>query len=215
MGVADVRQLFAEEGLKQVTVWTRGVVMNKEARDVVVALANAAGLEGKYVQAFENYVDLPDRVYVPIKAYARISTEPIESKYIYENEEPDVVVLIEESLVKGNPILNGLKPGGTLVVNTRRSPSEIARFLKDRTNLKAIVTVDASGISEVVKTLSGAEGATDATGIGAGWAGPLAGAVARATGLVRLESLSAVVKNPDSMKRGHDEAVIMSLGEEG
>ena len=30
--------LFAEPGLKQITVWARGVYENKEARDVVVAL---------------------------------------------------------------------------------------------------------------------------------------------------------------------------------
>ena len=45
----------------EITVWTRGVVMDKEARDVANAFAQAAKMEGKFVQAFDNYEDLPDR----------------------------------------------------------------------------------------------------------------------------------------------------------
>lgn len=208
----DPRELFKEEGLVQITVWCRGVLENKEARDVAVSLAAAAGREGRYVQAWENYVDLPDRVNVPIRAYARISPHPIESKYVYENEEPDVVVLTEETLVKGNPVTRGLKPGGVLVVNTRRDPSYIARFLTDRTNLRTIVAVDASGTGKAQVTLSGAEGATDATGVGGGWAAALAGAVVRATGLVDLESLKSVTKNPEAAQFGYDHAILHEEG---
>lgn len=208
----DPEELFQEEGLVQVTVWCRGVLENKEARDVVVALAGAAGLEGRHVQAWENYVDLPDRVNVPIRAYARISPQPIESRYIYENEQPDVVVLTEETLVKGNPVTKGLKPGGVLVVNTRRDPGYIAQFVMDRENLRSVVAVDASGVGRAEVTLSGAEGATDATGVGGGWAAALAGAVVKATGLVSLESLKKVTKNPEAAQFGHDHAVIYEEG---
>jgi len=189
--------------------------MNKDARDIVVALAEAAAREGKYVQAWENYVDLPDRVYVPVRAYARISTDPIESKYIYENETPDIIILVEETLVKGVPVLRGLRKGGVLVVNTRRSPEEILSFLGDTGNLETLVTVDASSLSTAVTTLSGAEGATDATGIGAGIAAPLAGAVVKATGIVSLENLAAVVKNPEAMRRGYELARVTRLETKG
>ena len=50
--------------ITEITVWTRGVVMDKEARDVANAFAQAAKMEGKFVQAFDNYEDLPDRVLV-------------------------------------------------------------------------------------------------------------------------------------------------------
>lgn len=203
--------LFAEPGLIQVTVWCRGVLENKEARDVAVALAGAAAQEGRYVQAWENYVDLPDRVNVPIKSYARISPNPIESRYIYENGEPDIVVLTEETLVKGNPVTGGLKPGGVLVVNTRRTPKYIASFLSDTTQLRTIVAVDASGTGKAQITLSGAEGATDATGVGGGWAAVLAGAVVKATGLVQLDSLKQVTKNPDGAQFGYDQALVYEL----
>lgn len=199
--------LFAEPTLKQVTVWSRGVILGKEGRDVAFALANAAMREGKHVQAFENYVDLPDRVNVPVTAYARISAEPIESRFLYENYAHDVVVIVEESLIRG-PVLDHITPGAVLVVNSKRPAAELARLLPRHPNLESIVTVDASGISSSVKSLSGQEGATDATGIGGGWAGPLAGAVVRATGLATLESLLAVVKDPRAAQRGYETATV-------
>ncbi len=203
--------LFAEPNLKQITVWTRGVLMNKEARDVVVALTEAAARENKYVQAWENYVDLPDRIFVPVRAYAKISTDPIISRYVYENDAPDIVVLMEETLVKNDKILKGLKYGGILVVNTRRSPEEIMKFLVTKGNLGMVVTVDANSISSAVVTLDGAEGATDGTGIGGGISAPVAGAVVKASGIVELDNLAAVVKNPAAMRRGYEECKILKI----
>ena len=55
----DVKKLFEEPSLIQITTWARGVIENKDARDVVFALANAGSKEGKYVQAWENYVIFP------------------------------------------------------------------------------------------------------------------------------------------------------------
>jgi len=62
----------------QITVWARGVVQDKEGRDIANGLASAAGKDGKFTQAFDNYVDLPDRVNVPLRKYARISDEEID-----------------------------------------------------------------------------------------------------------------------------------------
>lgn len=203
--------LFIEPGLKQVTVWARGVLQNKDARDVTMALTEAAAKEGMEVQAWENYVDLPDRIYVPVRAYAKISDAPIESRYVYENDQPDVVVLVEETLSKGHPILKGIKPGAALIVNSKRSPEEIVKFVGDTGYLGCVVTVDANSMSDTLVTLSGAEGATDATGIGAGISAPLAGAVVKATGIVDIKDLDASVKNPAAMHRGYDECQILKL----
>ncbi|MDI6601948.1 MAG: 2-oxoacid:acceptor oxidoreductase family protein [Thermoanaerobacteraceae bacterium] len=211
----DVQKLFEEPGLIQITTWARGVIQNKDARDVVFALANAASKEGKYVQAWENYVDLPDRVNVPVRAYARISPNPIESKYIYENENPDVVVLTEEGLVKGNNVLKGLKPGGVLIVNTKRDPEYILKFLSDTSNLGILGCVDATGVTGYIKTLSGAEGATDASGIGAGVGAVLAGAAAKAKEMVKLENLLGTVKNQDACRYGYENVKLMKVNEVG
>lgn len=205
-------KLFEEPGLKQITVWARGVYENKEARDVVVALTEAAAKEGKYVQAWENYVDLPDRIYVPVRAYGKISDQPIESKYVYENETPDIVVLTEETLVKGIDILEGIRPGAVLVVNTKRPAEYLFKFItKGTENLKSIITVDASSLAKSIITLSGAEGATDASGIGKGLGAPLAAAVVKATGIVSFENLLSIIANKQAAKTAYDKAQVVEV----
>ena len=39
----------------ELTVWTRGIIMDKEGRDIVNSVAASARLEGKFAQAMENY----------------------------------------------------------------------------------------------------------------------------------------------------------------
>ena len=196
----------------EITVWTRGVVKDKEGRDVAQALAQAADKEGKYVQAFDNYVDLPDRVNVPVRKYARISDQEIEMRYDYENERPEVVVVVDATMVKGVNVLRGMAQGGVLVVNTNRKPEDILKFVPNKELLKAVACVDADGIAGTATVdFSGTEGGVDAVGLGAGIAAPLLGAVARATGLVTLDSLAEVVKNAPALRRGYDEVMVHSL----
>ena len=206
------QNLFDEPGLMQITVWGRGVYENKEARDVVVSLTEAAAVEGKYVQAWEDYVDLPDRIYVPVRAYGKISPQEIESKYVYENEAPDIVVLTEETLVKGVDILRGIKQGAVLVINTKRLPKYLFGFIKKNTeNLSKIVTVDANSLSKSVITLSGAEGATDASGIGKGIGAALAAAVVKGTEIVQFDNLLKIVANKDVAKKAYKQAIVVDV----
>ena len=196
----------------EITVWTRGVVKDKEGRDVASALTSAADKEGKFTQAFDNYVDLPDRVNVPVRKYARISDEEIEMRYDYENENPEVVVVVDSVMVKGMDILRGMKGGGILVVNTNRTPEVILKFIPNKNLLKAIACVDADGIAgSSTVDFSGTEGGVDATGVGSGIAAPLLGAVAKATDLVKLENLTAVVKNKEALRLGYENVVIQPV----
>jgi len=196
----------------EITVWTSGVVKDKEGRDVANALARAGQMEGKFVQAFDNYVDLPDRVNVPVRKYARISDEEIEMRYEYENEHPEVVVLVTDAIVKGMNVLRGMPKGGVLVVNTPRKPEQILKFVPNNDVLRALVCVDADGIAgKSTVDFSGTEGGIDATALGAGVAAPLLGAVARATSLVKLESLEGVVANKAALKSGYEQAVVHTV----
>lgn len=196
----------------EITIWTRGVVKDKEGRDVANGIARAADKEGKFTQAFDNYVDLPDRVNVPLRKYARISDGDIEMKYDYENEKPEVVVVVDATIVKGINILRGVEKDGILIVNTKRSPDEILKFIPNKNLLKKIVCVDADGIAGTATVdFSGTEGGVDAVGLGAGIAAPLLGAVAKTTGLVKLESLAEVVKNKNALFKGHETAVVKAL----
>ena len=196
----------------QITVWARGVVQDKEGRDIANGLARAADKEGKFTQAFDNYVDLPDRINVPLRKYARISDEEIEERYEYENAHPEVVIVADATIVKGIDILRGMEKGGTLVVATERKPEDILKFIPNRDLLDQIVCVDAKTIcGEQTIDFSGSEGGVDSLGIGQGISAPILGALARGTGLVKMENLDAVVKNRDALHKGHDQAVVMSL----
>ncbi len=196
----------------QITVWTRGVVKDKEGRDVANGIAAAADKEGRFTQAFDNYVDLPDRVNVPVRKYARISDGEIEMRYDYENETPEVVVLVDATLVKGMNVLRGMQKDGILVVNTNRSPDEILKFVPEKGALKAVACVDANAICGASTVdFSGTEGGVDAVGLGAGLAAPILGAFAKATALVKLESLAEVVKNKEALLKGHQAAVVKAL----
>lgn len=203
----------------EITVWTRGIILDKEARDVVKALAQAGSLEGKFTQSFDNYVDLPDRVNVPIRKYARISDDEIEEKYLYENDNPNLVVVVEETLVKGVNILRGMKKGA-LVVNTRRSPEEILKFIPDKKPLKILATVDATGIAksevkaalgEMAKDRLTSEGAGEVFALGKGASAPLIGAAARASGVVKLETLEKIVADREGLKKGWSGATLVEL----
>jgi oxalate oxidoreductase subunit delta len=193
----------------EITVWTRGVVMDKEARDVANAFAQAAKMEGKFVQAFDNYEDLPDRVLVTTRKYVRISDGEIQMKYLYVNEHPDVVVIVEPTIVKGINILRGMPEGGLLIINTNRSLDYMLQFIPNADILGAVAAVDADGISGIrTVDFSGSEGGVDASGIGAGIASPILGAMAKVTGMAKKENLAKIISDVAALERGYQEVKI-------
>jgi oxalate oxidoreductase subunit delta len=196
----------------EITVWTRGVVMDKEARDIANAFGQAAKMEGKFVQAFDNYEDLPDRVLVTTRKYVRISDEEIEMKYLYTNDHPDVVVAVEPTIIKGINLLRGMPEGGLLIINTNRPIDYMLKFIPNRDVLGAIATVDADGISGIrTVDFSGSEGGVDAAGVGAGIAAPILGAMAKVTGMAKKENLAKVISDVAAMERGYNEVNIQKF----
>ncbi len=78
-------------------------------------LAKAAIAEGKYAQAFPSFG--AERRGAPVQAFTRISDEPIKVRIgIYE---PDIVVVLDPTLLRTIPVLEGLKENGILVLNSR------------------------------------------------------------------------------------------------
>ncbi len=195
----------------EITIWASGVIQDAEGRDTANCIAAAAAQEGKYVQSFDNYVDLPDRVNVPVRKYARISSEEIQEKYLYENDHPNIVVLVEPSLIKGYNILRGMPEGGVLIINTDRDPEELLKFLPNKDLLSAIATIDASKATEtIVDDFMDIEGAS-AKALGRGIGAVLAGAVAKVSGEYTLGSLKKVVQNKDGAQKGYDSVKIKQL----
>jgi Pyruvate/2-oxoacid:ferredoxin oxidoreductase gamma subunit len=196
----------------EITVWARGVLQDKEGRDVINAFGAALQKEGKFAQAFDNYEDLPDRVLVPLRKYVRFSDEEIEHKYVYTNDVPEIVVILEQTIVKGINTIRGMQQGGILIVNTSKSADTIMGFMPNADILGGIATVDATAISGTCTVdFSGSEGGIDATALCAGLAAPMVGAMAKITGLVKKETLAGIVKDVAGMERGYNEVTFMKL----
>jgi pyruvate ferredoxin oxidoreductase gamma subunit len=104
-------------------------------------LADAALGMGQYVQAFPDYG--AEREGAPIRAFTRISPKPI---YVHSQvANPDIVLVLDPTLLATVKVTEGLKPEGILVVNTPLSPQQI-RAMLSFTGGK-VYTVDASGIA--------------------------------------------------------------------
>ncbi|MGQ9626355.1 MAG: 2-oxoacid:acceptor oxidoreductase family protein [Anaerolineae bacterium] len=133
-------------------------------------LAEAALDSGLYFQAFPDYG--AERMGAPIRAYTRISPEPITLHS--QIEEPDIVLVLDPTLLGAEDVAEGLKEDGILLVNTSQSPSEVREALNLHTG--RVFTVDASHIA--IETLG-----RDITNT------PMLGAFAKATGLFSMEDI--------------------------
>jgi len=88
-------------------------------------LALAAIGEGKYAQAFPSFG--PERRGAPVVAFCRISDQPIRIRAnIYE---PDIVVVLDPTLLKIVNVAAGLKPSGIVVTTSKDSPEMVRETL--------------------------------------------------------------------------------------
>ncbi|MBN2142434.1 2-oxoacid:acceptor oxidoreductase family protein [Candidatus Woesearchaeota archaeon] len=110
------------------------------AKTAAALLAEAALEQGKFVQSFPEYG--AERQGAPVKAFVRISDEPITIHTSIKN--PHIVVVVDPTLVKSVPVADGLDKGGALVVNT----TDPVDFIREKTGyLGKIVTIDATKIA--------------------------------------------------------------------
>ena len=103
-------------------------------------LAKAAIREGKYAQSFPNFGS--ERRGAPVMAFLRISDESIRVRTnVYY---PDVVVVIDPTLVRIVDVTAGLKDGGIIIINTAKSVDQIATMFGSKWR---IATVNATKIA--------------------------------------------------------------------
>lgn len=111
------------------------------AKTAALLLADVAFKTGAYVQGFPEYG--PERMGAPITAYNRISREVIRvHSNIYT---PDLVVVVDETLLESVDVTAGLKEEGAIIINTPKTPEEIMPLLKGYKG--KVFTVDARTIS--------------------------------------------------------------------
>lgn len=107
-------------------------------------VAESALYEDKYMQAMPEYG--PERTGAPLKAYTRISSDPIE---VCNNiEHPDIVIVLDETLLGVEDVAEGMSPDGAVIVNTTRTPRELREAeLSGLPATVTLATIDASGIA--------------------------------------------------------------------
>lgn len=111
------------------------------AKTAALLLADVCFKTGAYVQGFPEYG--PERMGAPITAFNRISDEQIRvHSNIYD---PDLVVVVDETLLKSVDVTAGLKADGAIIVNTDKAPADIRPLLNGYEG--AVYTVDARKIS--------------------------------------------------------------------
>jgi pyruvate ferredoxin oxidoreductase gamma subunit len=144
-------------------------------------LASAALREGRHVQAFPEFG--PERMGAPLRAFNRVSPYPIRIHGVIE--EAQVVIVVDPSLLGAVPVDANLAPTGIILANTTQAIADVRRLLK--LNGQRVACVDATRIA--VECFGMQKPNT-----------PMLGAVARATGLVRLDSLLVEVEETFSKK---------------
>lgn len=161
-------------------------------------VAQAAISEDKYAQAFPSFG--PERRGAPVLAFNRIdSKEPIRIRAGIT--QPDVVVVLDPSLLSTVNVTSGLKEKGMVIINTRKSAEQIrSEFgIKGR-----LVTVNAN---KIARELLGVP-IVNTT---------MVGALIKATNVIKLESMDEPLekrfgrlaeRNFKAMERAYEETLL-------
>jgi pyruvate ferredoxin oxidoreductase gamma subunit len=140
----------------------------------VELLAIAAIEEGKFAQGFPSFG--PERRGAPVLAFLRIDDHHIRLRCKIAN--PDVLLILDPSLIRIQKPDADLKPGGIIVLNTNKSVADARREYGFKHTL---AVVDANQIAKQVLGVP----ITNTT---------MLGALLRATGAVQVESMIGPLK---------------------
>lgn len=178
--------------IKEIRIHGRGGQGSVTAAEV---LAHAAFIEGKCVQAFPYFG--AERRGAPVKAFARISNEPmLVHSQVYN---PDYVIVLDPYIYKVVDVTEGLKKNGIIILNTKKKPEEIG--LKDW----HVATVDATGIALELNLLVAGLPVVNTS---------ILGAFAKATNEVKLESVLKAVRETWSGSAGEKNSKATELAYE-
>ena len=165
----------------------------------VELLAVSAIAAGKYAQGFPSFG--PERRGAPVAAFTRIDDKKINVRSgIYE---PDVVLVLDSSLIGLVNVTDGLKPNGKLIVNTPKTPEEIRKELNFS---GTVATVDGTGIARKEMGVPIANTT-------------MIGALLKVIGVMELDAMKDAIdhrfgriaqKNLNAMKRAYDEITILN-----
>jgi pyruvate ferredoxin oxidoreductase gamma subunit len=161
-------------------------------------LALAAIGEGKYAQAFPSFG--PERRGAPVVAFCRINEQPIKIRAnIYE---PDIVVVLDSTLLRLVNVAAGLKQNGLVVTTSQETPEKVRELLGVKNRL---AVVDATKIAMEILGVP----ITNTT---------MLGSLVKASGIVKKESFippfkdrfgRIAEKNISAFNKAYQETVLL------
>jgi pyruvate ferredoxin oxidoreductase gamma subunit/2-oxoisovalerate ferredoxin oxidoreductase gamma subunit len=164
----------SSSGLVEIIFHGRGGQGAVTAANLLVAAALNDGNKG--VQAFPFFG--AERRGAPVRAFARISDEEINLRS--EIYTPDIVIILDESIMDIVDVLKGLKKEGKILINSRKKPKDF-----DFSKKFTVATVDATGIALKNEILVGGIPVVNT---------PILGAVPKIIDRVTLKSIQETVK---------------------
>jgi pyruvate ferredoxin oxidoreductase gamma subunit len=163
----------------------------------VELLALAAIQEGKFAQGFPSFG--PERRGAPVMAFCRVDDQRIRLRC--KILQPDVVVVLDPSLLRIQNPPGDLRPNGIIVLNTSKSAAEIRR---EYGYTHTLALVDANKIAREVLGVP----IVNTT---------MTGALLKATGVVKVESMERplqdrfgplAMKNFNALKAAYEATII-------
>ena len=155
-------------------------------------LAEAVFADGQWVQAFPSFG--VERRGAPVAAFIRIDDKPIRLRN--EIYEPDHIIVLDPTLLSTGIPTAGLKPGGTILINTPLPPDE----WKGLGPFK-VATVDASRIAVEHRLGSRAAPIVNTA---------IVGAFIQVVPVCTLGSVAVAVKNNVPVKRDENAAAAIA-----
>jgi 2-oxoacid:acceptor oxidoreductase gamma subunit (pyruvate/2-ketoisovalerate family) len=144
--------------------------------------------EAAYHSGFAGVTSQPsfgaERRGAPITASSRLAHEPI--RVLSQVTEPDIVVVLDDSLLGVANAAAGLAPGGMVIVNTNRTAAELGVAGDAH-----VVTSDVTGAAMAADLIVGGQPMVSTA---------ILGAFAAATGLITMGSVEAAISHAFSGK---------------
>lgn len=140
------------------------------AKTVATFLAEVCIKEGKHSQGFPEYG--PERSGAPMRGYTRVCDKEIRIHSSVEN--PDVVVVLDETLLDAVDVCEGLTEEGVILVNTAKTPTELRSKLGLEGREVYSISATQIALDELGKNIPNT---------------PMMGALLKVTGVISLETL--------------------------
>jgi 2-oxoacid:acceptor oxidoreductase gamma subunit (pyruvate/2-ketoisovalerate family) len=138
--------------------------------------------EAAYLDGYRGVTAAPffgvERRGAPVTASTRFSRQPMRT--VSQVGGADVILVLDERLLKAVDVLAGLSPGGLLIVNSRGAPESLCK----RQDI-VVATSDAGGIAKEIGLVVAGTVVINT---------PLLGAFARASRLVTMSSVEQAIR---------------------